>query len=86
MKVNHCLAILLGLCMIVSAASDARADCGYYKRLWLWPEGAYCKNYCDFGLCFMRCTRPNSYGASRPCFHPPYRDRLLGIPLSQPWW
>ena len=54
MNVNHCSAILLGLWMIVSAASDARADCGYYKRLWLWPEGAYCKNYCDFGLCFMR--------------------------------
>jgi len=34
MKVNHCLAIVLGLWMIISAASDALADCGYNK-LWL---------------------------------------------------
>jgi hypothetical protein len=66
MKVNHCLAILLGLWMIVSAASDALADCGYNK-LWLWPEGGYCKNYCDLGLCYLRCKSPNTRGASRPC-------------------
>ena len=85
MKIYRCLAMLLGLCIIFSAASHARADCGYRQRLWLWPEGAYCKNYCDFGLCFMRCRRPSSY-ASRPCFHPPYPDRVLGIPLYPSWW
>ena len=67
MKVNHCLAIVLGLCVIVSAASDALADCGYNRRLWLWPEGAYCKHYCTLGLCYLRCKWPNSRGASRPC-------------------
>jgi len=83
MKVNYCLAIVLGLWMIVSAASDALADCGY--KLWLWPEGGYYKNYCDLGLCYMRCKWPNSRGASRACFHPP-NNRFLGIPLSAPGW
>ena len=39
MKGNHCFAMLLGLCLIVEAASDARADCGYYKRLWFGQKG-----------------------------------------------
>ena len=39
MKTDHCLGILLGLCMVVSAKTDALADCGYSHRLWLWPEG-----------------------------------------------
>jgi hypothetical protein len=85
MKVNHCLAITLGFCMIVSAASGALADCAYNNRLWLWPEGGYCKNYCDLGLCYLRCKR-NSRGASRPCFHGPDPNRFLGIPLSPAWW
>jgi hypothetical protein len=86
MKVNHCLAIVLGFCMIVSTASDALADCAYSKRLWLWPEEGHCKNYCDLGLCYLRCKWANSRSASRPCFHPPDPNRFLGIPLSPAWW
>jgi hypothetical protein len=86
MKTDHCLAILVGLCVVVSAKTDAMADCGYTHRLWLWPEGSYCKNYCDFGLCFMRCRRPSSYDALRPCSHPPYPGGALGIPLNPAWW
>ena len=75
MKVYHCLAIVLGLCMIVSATSDALADCGYYKPFWLWPpEVTHCREDCTLWLCYLRCKQPSSRGASRfhkerPCFH-----------------